>query len=224
MEQGRADTNPVIGTTRHKERERARVLTPAELRSIWSHAGNDDFGSIVRLLALTGQRAGEISGLRYEEILDAEIALPAERTKNGEPHVVPLSSAALAVLAQCGRRGDREFVFGRGKGGFTGRSKAKDRLDERIAKANGGKPISPWTLHDLRRTFATYAGGGPAAVQLAQFLNHVSGTRGGVAGTYNRSTYETGKRIALDRWADHLTAIIEGRASNVTPLRARAEA
>jgi hypothetical protein len=58
LEQGRADTNPVIGTTRHKERERARVLTPAELRSIWSHAGNDDFGSIVRLLALTGQRAG----------------------------------------------------------------------------------------------------------------------------------------------------------------------
>ena len=50
-------------------------------------------------------------------------------------------------------------------------------------------------------------------------LNHVSGHKAGVAGTYNRSTYEPEKRTALDLWADRLTAIVEGRVSNVTPLK-----
>ena len=50
-------------------------------------------------------------------------------------------------------------------------------------------------------------------------LNHVSGHKAGVAGTYNRSTYEPEKRTALDRWADHLLAIVENRTSNVTPIR-----
>ena len=53
-------------------------------------------------------------------------------------------------------------------------------------------------------------------------LNHVSGAKAGVAGTYNRSTYEPEKRTALDRWAEHLLAIIGNRASNVMPLRREA--
>lgn len=53
-------------------------------------------------------------------------------------------------------------------------------------------------------------------------LNHVSGTRGGVAGVYNRSTYAAEKKIALDLWADRLLAIVEDRASNIAPLRREA--
>jgi hypothetical protein len=92
----------------------------------------------------------------------------------------------------------------------------------------------------LRRTFATYAGGGLPEHQLKKLsvrereaasglgiqphvveavLNHVSGTRGGVAGVYNRSTYSSEKRQALDLWADRLMAIVEGRDSNVTTMR-----
>ena len=50
-------------------------------------------------------------------------------------------------------------------------------------------------------------------------LNHVSGLRTGVAGIYNRSSYEREKRRALDMWAEHLMAIVEGRKRNVIPLR-----
>jgi len=50
-------------------------------------------------------------------------------------------------------------------------------------------------------------------------LNHVSGSKRGVAGIYNRSSYEREKQIALELWAEHLIAIVEGRESNVTPLR-----
>jgi integrase len=239
MEQGRADTNPVIGTTRNKEQSRDRVLTPPELRLIWSELGDDDFADIVRLLALTGQRASEIAGLKHSEIHDAALLLPGERTKNHRPHLVPLPAAALAIIAKHEKRRDRDLIFGRGAKPFSGWSKCKERLDERITKANGGE-IPHWTPHDLRRTFATCAAGGLPALQAAKLLaadkdlakgleidlhvieavlNHVSGTRAGVAGIYNRSTYEPQKRTALDRWAERLIAIVEGRPSNVTPLR-----
>ena len=243
MEQGLADINPVIGTARNKEQSRERVLTPAELRLIWANLGDDHFAAIVRLLALTGQRAGEIAGLCWLEIHDGMILLPGERSKNHRAHVVPLSSPALAIIDAQARRADRDLIFGRGKKPFSGWSNCKGRLDARIKKANDGKEIPHWTPHDLRRSFSTYAGGGLPAHQLAKLsprdkeqakglgiephiveaiLNHVSGSRSGVAGTYNRSTYEGPKRVALDLWAEHLTAIVEGRTSNVTPLRREA--
>jgi hypothetical protein len=50
-------------------------------------------------------------------------------------------------------------------------------------------------------------------------LNHVSGHKAGVAGIYNRAAYAEPMRLALQRWADHVARIVEGRASNVTPLR-----
>jgi hypothetical protein len=72
----------------------------------------------------------------------------------------------------------------------------------------------------LRRSFATHAaeiGIQPHIIEAA--LNHISGFRAGVAGIYNRATYEPEKRTALDRWAEHLMAVVEGRKSNVTALK-----
>jgi integrase len=242
MQRGHADVNPVIGTEKNKEQSRERVLTPSELRAIWKATGEDQYGAIVKLLALTGQRESEIGNLRWSEVHEALIVLPPDRTKNRRPHVVPLSAAALAIIGQQEQRDERDLIFGRGDGGFSGWSKSKERLDERIKEATG-KALSHWTLHDLRRTFATYAGGGLPAHQLEKLparekemarglgilphaveaiLNHVSGHKAGVAQVYNRSTYEREKRAALDLWAEHLTAIVEGRASNVAPLRREA--
>jgi len=243
LKRGLAESNPVIGTEKNEEQSRERVLTPSELRLVCSAAGDDQYGSIVKLLTLTGQREKEIGDLLRSEIHEAAILLPKERTKNKRPHVVPLSSAALAIIEAQEQRGDRDLIFGRGEGGFSGWSKSKERLDGRIKAANGGKAIAHWTLHDLRRSFATYAGGGLPAHQLGKLskadqemargleiqphvieaiLNHVSGHKAGVAAIYQRGTYEREKRIALDLWAGHLTAIVEGRASNVTPLRREA--
>jgi hypothetical protein len=50
-------------------------------------------------------------------------------------------------------------------------------------------------------------------------LNHVSGHKAGIAGIYNRAAYEREKRAALDRWAEHVMALVEGRTANVVPLR-----
>ncbi len=249
MEQGQTDTNPVIGTTRHKERSRERVLTPSELRLIWNALDDDHYGAILKLLALTGQRADEIAALSWSEIHDDKIVLSEERTKNKRAHVIPLSQPALDIIAKQPRRATetgapRDLIFGRyaGSGPFSGWSRSKEKLDAKITEADGG-PLPHWTPHDLRRTCATYVGGGLPAHELEKLkgrdkemakglgvqphvieavLNHVSGHKAGVAGTYNRSTYEPEKRTALDLWAEHLTAIVENRASNVTPLRREA--
>jgi integrase len=245
MEQGHADTNPVIGTARNKEQSRERLLTPSELRVIWTALDEDHFGDIMRLLALTGQREDEIAALRRSEIHDGMIVLPPERTKNKRPHVVPFSPDALDIIAKQPQRttktGEpRDLFFGlRDDRPFSGWSRSKENLDAKITKANG-KALPHWTPHDLRRTFATYIGGGLPAHELEKLkgrdkemakglgvqphiieavLNHVSGHKAGVAGTYNRSTYEPEKRTALNLWAEHLLAIVENRVSNVTALK-----
>jgi integrase len=238
MANGLAENNPVIGTEKNEEKSRERVLTPAELRLIWNALEDDQHGACIKLLALTGQRLNEIGGLRWNEIHDDQIILPGARTKNGRPHVIPLSEAAAAIIAQQPRGSD--FIFGNGERGFINWGRGKQRLDERVAEANGGEPVPHWTPHDLRRSFATYAGGGLPEHQLKKLsvaeremaggleiqphvveavLNHHSGSKAGVAGVYNRSTYSREKKAALDLWADRLLAIVENRPTKVTPLR-----
>jgi len=224
MREGLADANPIIGTNRAVTKgARDRVLTDDELRSIWNALADDDYGDIVRLLALTGQRREEIGSLRWQEIdFDkAVIALPAERTKNSKPHDVPLSPAALAILKGRPRLAGRDYVFGSGADGYLGWASNKVGLDARIA---GKGAISPWRLHDLRRTVSTRMhdelGISPHIVEAV--LNHVSGHRAGVAGVYNRAVYAKEKAIALARWAEHLGAIVSGERSKVVAIKGRA--
>jgi hypothetical protein len=85
------------------------------------------------------------------------------------------------------------------------------------------KPDSPWVLHDLRRVCSTgmnSIGIEPHIVEAC--LNHVSGSRSGVAGTYNRYQYLPEKTAALARWADHIAALVEGRSAKVVRLPRKA--
>jgi integrase len=222
--EGLCDANPVIGTNRPKTpRARKRVLTDAELAAIWKAAPETDYGRIVRLLMLTGQRRDEIGSLRWSEIDESAklITLPPERLKNGnrddaDPHAVPLSKDALAVLAAVHHRAKRDLVFGEGEGGFSGWSAAKQRLDA----ASG---VKDWRLHDLRRTAATrMADSGIAPHIIEAVLNHISGFRGGVAGVYNRAQYAAEKKTALDTLASYIkTAIAQSEGGNVRRLKAK---
>ena len=210
--------NVVSYTNIREEKSRDRVLSDAELKAIWAACLDDHSGAIIKLLMLTGQRVNEIAALRWDEVHDEQIVLPAERTKNDRSHIVPLSDAAKAILTACNGK-DRICVFGRDDTGFQGLGYAKPRLDARIAEANG-KPLPHWTPHDLRRTVATrMADLGVQPHIIEAVLNHVSGHKGGVAGIYNRATYDKEKREALNLWAEHLMATVEGRAAVVVPLK-----
>lgn len=221
MRKGAAKSNPTIGIENFASTEgRARFLSPVELTAVWRACSDDgDHSRIVRLLMLTGQRREEIGSLKWSEINfeKRQIELPANRTKNNRAHIVPLSSAALAVLQATHRRVGRDFVFGAGEGAFSGWSACKRRLDERLGIAIGDE----WRLHDLRRSVVTHmAEEGLADPHVIEaVVNHVSGHKGGVAGVYNRASYAKEKRFALDRWADMLGAWIDGcHPSNVVRL------
>jgi hypothetical protein len=225
MEQGYVDHNPFMGISKYEEKPRNRVLSDRELKLIWDNSGAEQYGAIVQLLMLTAQRADEIASLRWSEITGDVVVLPPERVKNKggknrQSHLVPLSSPALTILAAQPRRvsGDgtlRDFVFGNRERGFSGWSRCKERLDERITRAIGN-PLPDWHVHDIRRSVATgMANLGVQPHIIEAVLNHRSGHQAGVAGIYNRSTYEPEKRRALALWADHVSVLIEGRESNV---------
>jgi integrase len=204
-------------TNKREESSRDRVLTDGELGLIWNACLDDDYGAILKLLILTGQRANEIAQLHWSEVHDQQIVLPAERTKNARSHVIPLSEVAKGILPWF-RKGDRKFVFGRDDTGFSGWGKAKEKLDARVAEAK--TPLEHWTVHDLRRTVAT--GMAELGVQphiIEAVINHVSGHKGGVAGIYNRATYDKEKREALNLWAEHVMATVEGRKAVVVPMK-----
>jgi integrase len=206
MREGLCESNPVLGTNKHaNEKPRERVLTDVELVRIWNALPANDFGRILKLLILTGQRRMEIGGLRWSEVDTGKrlISLPGERTKNHRPHDVPLSNSALQVIAECPRYDGRDRVFGSSAVGFQSWTKAKAQLDAVLGA------IAPWRIHDLRRTCATKMadlGVQPHIIEAA--LNHVSGHKAGVAGIYNRAVYAPEKAAALTLWADHLKSIV----------------
>jgi integrase len=219
MRRGLHNSNPVALTEERPEQSRDRVLTDDELALIWNAVGDGEYGIVVKLLILSGQRIGEIGGLRWSEINFArgEISLPAERVKNNTAHTVPLSDAALGILR--GRSRDGDNVFGRSARGFVGWGKGKTRLDQALT-AKLGRPLPAWTLHDLRRTFATGLQRLGVRLEVTEAcLNHISGSRGGIKGIYQRHDWAGEKATAMARWADHVMNVVAGRKSNITPMR-----
>jgi integrase len=200
------------------ETRRERFLSDDEIRLAWRAFGKVGwpFGPIGKLLLLTGARRDEIAEARLSEIDPAARTwtLPASRTKNRREHIIPLSDAAVAIIAQLPRIGAKgEFVFTTtGRTPVSGFSRAKLAIDKAIADAlreRGGEPPAAWTFHDLRRTVATNLQKLDVKLEVTEaVLNHVSGSRAGVVGIYQRHDYASEKREALDLWAARVAKIV----------------
>jgi integrase len=203
---------------------RDRVLDDGELKAVWAKAEalGAPFGSVLQLLLLTGQRLGEVAGMRWSELdLAARLwRLPKERTKNGRAHTVPLSSQALAIIEAMPRIAGSDFVFTtNGRVPVDGFSRIKRILDARLPA-----DMPAWRLHDIRRSTATgLARIGVDIVVVERLLNHASGAFRGIVGTYQRHGFDDERRIALDRWGRHVEATSRGEAaSNVVEIAAAA--
>ncbi len=232
VEQGHIETNPAEGISKPtKEKARSRALSDDELRAVWGGLNNLSFQSraAFKLLILTGQRLMEVVGARWSEIdFDKALwTLPAHeagRSKMREaPHVVPLSPAALAVLAELRTRTDGPDVFtGKRrleKGGEATRgivAQAKIRLDEVLTG------MEPWRIHDLRRTVRT----GLSALGVAPHISElvIGHSVGGLMKVYDRYQYLAEKRDALNRWAAHVALVVGENvtADNIVTLQAKA--
>jgi integrase len=221
----------VSAPSSERGRARERVLSDDELRLVWKAADSIGwpFGPIVRLLILTGARRDEVAQMEWREVdLDRAVwTLPASRSKNRREHAIPLSDMALAVLRSLPRLDRSEFVFTtNARTPVSGFSKAKPAFDRAMAELAGeAPPIPDWVLHDLRRTVATNLQRLGVRLEVTEaVLNHVSGSRAGIVGVYQRHEWAAEKRQALDAWARRLETIVSGaEATNVIEL-ARAKA
>jgi integrase len=226
IKEGIVDANPAAGTNKFAERSRDRTLLAAEIKIVWNAFDDGDYGSILKLLLLTGQRANEVAGMRWSEIsLEAKLwTLPGERVKNGRQHVVPLSDPVCQIIAAQPHRinddgSPRDLVFGRGAGPFGGWSKAKALLNARIQAATG-KLLAHWQPHDLRRSAATgLAEIGIDLPIIEKILNHQSGSFAGIVAIYQRHDFRAETRRALQLWGERVMSIVENRESTIVPFQ-----
>ena len=189
---------------------RDRVLTHEETVLLWRACDQVSypFGNLFRLLLLTGQRREEAAALDWKE-LDRSSALwtlPASRSKNRKPHLVPLSTRAvmeLDAIAGSNEWPPAGLLFStNGKTAVSGFSKANRRVDEYMSHA-AGRELEPWRIHDLRRTVATGLQKLGVRFEVTEaVLNHVSGSRSGIAGVYQRHDWLDEKTRALRSWGE----------------------
>jgi integrase len=203
VKRGDLDRDPAAGMDRPAPSQpRDRVLAEAEIEQLWRALPTAlpiDTQRIVRLCLITGQRVGEVSGMtRLELDLSArDWKLPGSRTKNKQPHKVPLSDLALVQIdAALADAGDRQRLFMVEAAAVT----------KQVAHAKLG--IEHFTPHDLRRTaLDAMATLGVAPHVVAAVANHVGTTKATVTTRhYVQYSYDREKREALELWADRLTA------------------
>jgi integrase len=214
-----------------------RVLTDAEIRLFWPkvlHAPvSRRVGLALRLALLTGARAGEIAGMRRTELAHlekpaaAEWVIPAERSKNGRAHVIPLGSLAVDTILAATEliTDDDEFVFPSpsAEGPITGHALAvamKRFASKLVGDAAAVKSwkAEPPTPHDLRRTFATRLSAlGVPKEDRDACMNHVRSD----VGSKHYDLYErrAEKQRAVTLWDDALVALLSISGAEIVPIR-----
>jgi integrase len=244
LRRGLIETTPAALVERPgEETQRERTLSTDELKAIMPamKALGYPVGSYFQMVLLVGQRREEVATMSWDDIdLDEKVwTIPAEVTKAGRGHVVPLSPPAVALLKSLPRKSTKNkagrlvpspHVFTvSGDHPISGYSVAKKRLDAAVAEARkeaGLEPVPRWTVHDLRRTAATEMGRlGVSRFTIGRVLNHSDRS---VTGIYDRHSYLEEKRAALESWAAYLDGLtkpaklapLPPRPSNVVALRA----
>lgn len=217
VESGIIDNSPFTHVKKPiKEIPKSRVLTDLELKLLWeglspTNKTVDIYRGTklaLKLIILTGCRPGEIVGMRWDEINDGVLTIPAIRMKGAEVHRVPLTDMAIEVIAEARTlSGDSPFVFRsthKGSSPLTAGSLSRAVLRHRAEM----KISEPFTPHDLRRTLRTrLAELGIQDVVAERVLAH---KLQGILKVYNRYDYDKEKREALSQWENRLRVIVGG--------------
>jgi integrase len=185
---------------------RQRVLTDDELCKVLANArirrlAGDQFGAIVELLVYTGQRRGQIGSLHrsHADFEGGLLTWSPEMMKAGKQHTIPMGATVRALLEP---RQVNGLYFPNKYGEAFSFSSAHDRLFRRECG------FADWTLHDLRRSFATaWQRLGIDIITTERMLAH-SSTTGGLIGVYQRHSYLREMRAAIQTWEEYLRALL----------------
>jgi len=204
----------------YKEKSRDRILTDHEIRLLWiATATPSTFHSIVRLCLLTGQRRGEISQIQSGWIKDGWLTFPKEVTKNGSEHSIPVTAQVFTLVASrfqsASLTPSQQLLFPASKSSsqktsvFNGWSKSKAALD----KASG---VNDWTLHDLRRTWASLAARWGIPEHLAaRIQNHRSAVHTNpIRAVYQRYEFRDEMRDAMELFERSLLQLLAAPTSS----------
>lgn len=198
------------------ERPRDRVLSDAEIRTVWlaaSEAGTPAFGRFTWMLFATAQRRSEVAMMKRDEVdLERrEWTIRAEKYKSERVHVVPLSGLAVEILTACEQIDDCPFFFStNNRTPISGFNTAKEQIDEKVialAERTQVTAVEGWTFHDARRTAASKMTelGIPRFI-VERVLGHADRS---LASVYDRYSYGAEKRDALERWSARLREIVK---------------
>jgi integrase len=208
LERGILERSPMLGMRGPApDVRRDRVLSDDELARVWKAAGaiGWPFGIATKLLILTGARKNEIWQARWGELRAAELVLAVGRTKTGNPHTIPLSTVALELVNEIPRIVGSDYLFALRSTPSRHWTDFKRELDQLAGVHN-------WVIHDLRRTVATGLERMGVALQVTEaILGHVSGSKAGVIGIYQRHGYDKEKRAALEAWASAIRTLTKAK-------------
>ena len=208
-----------------------RALELSEIKTLWNALpvimpASSLVPSILKLLLLTGQRLGEVCGMKNSEIdlSNRTWFIPAERSKNDYEHLVPLSEPALAIVRAAMKKAPGDYVFPNEKGtayNTNAVALAIRRTRETTPEAPHGKlGIVEWSAHDLRRTVATRMSSDLKLtdIDIGHVLNHRSTTRKSVTQKrYNKHDFLKEKRAALEKWATLVTKTVAVTVASAHP-------
>jgi integrase len=209
--------NPAAKVKRFKERKRDRFVTPAEMPRLVEKINADPnvyVRAALMLYLLTGLRKNELLRAKWADVdLDARTwTIP--KTKQDEPHTVPLSAPAVAILEGLPRLSGNPHVFPGHKRGTHLVNIAKNWRNVRVAAE-----CEDVTLHDLRRTVGSWmASSGVSLAIVGQVLGHAPGDVAATA-IYAR-LQQASARKALDDHGAALLEVINGKPK-VDPLKDR---
>jgi integrase len=194
-----------------KGQARTRILDDDEIRAVWTKA-TGTLGAIIRVALLTAQRRDKVVSMKWADIKNGVWTVPTDAREKGNIGAVALPRMALDVIGAQPRLASNPHVFaGQRDGAYESLSRPKRALDAQLK-------ISPWTIHDLRRTSRSLLSrAGVSSEHAERVMGHVIA---GVEGTYDRHRYDAEKKIALEKLAALIDGILHERA-NVIPMTTR---
>lgn len=199
----------------------ASITDPSEvgklLRAIDGYQGSPITLAALRLAPMLFQRPGELRGMRWSEVdLDAaewqiapmrrKLRKAAKESPRTAPHVVPLSTQAVALLRELHRlTGTGDLVFP----GVRTRDRPMSENTVNAALRRLGYSKEEMTGHGFRHMASTRLnelGFNPDAIE--RQLSHKD--RDAIRGTYNLAQYMAERKSMMQAWSDYLDGLRAG--------------